>query len=303
MSRIEEKIQAEVALETTETSKTAFYLPPVHKRKQIPYVENVDSMNLSPKIRHPSSSGLTQKEELERYKQCTLKKYSFPSNIPLLKSPKEMQEPYAFLAQQLIVSNQNSKHAKLRAKKKPAKERVVVDVSQVMKEAESLLQTAKLALRQSRRQAQDSVVITPSCDLEHGRRSASPSTLNSSPMCNAFDSKSTNHLNNSPVGPVLNSVQKSASTLMSFTPDKNVTINTGPIIRIFKAELAPVVSNRTKIQINRPDAKEANSAKQDSRLNVDPTNEETHEGENAPKMKSFMEMEKTNVRASNNAIH
>jgi hypothetical protein len=300
MSRIEEKIQAEVALETKETSKTSFYLPPVHKRKQIPYVENVDSMNLSPKSRHQSSSGLTQKEELEQYKQCTLKKYSFPSNIPLLKSPKEMQEPYAFLAQQLIASNQNSKHAKSRAQKKLAKERGVVDVSQVMKEAETLLQTAKLALRQSRRQTQDSVVITPSCDLEHGKRSASPSTLNSSPMCNVLDSKSSNHLNNSPVGPVLNSFQKSTSTLMSLTPNK--MIHTGPIIRIFKAELAPVVSNRTKIEINRPDAKEVNSAKQDSRLNVDPTNEEVREGENGAKMKSLMEMEKTNIRASNNAI-
>ncbi len=243
MSRIEEKIKTEVAWETTEMSKTAFYLPPVHKRKQQPYVENVDSRNLSPQMGHLSqASGFFEQNEFERKKQLLLKRYSFPSTAPIVKSPKEMDEPYAFLAQQLILSNESTMHAKQRAKKKVSKNAAIIDVSQVMKDAETLLQTAKLALRQSRRQALDAPINFESLPK---RRSESPSSLNSSPKV-IPGPQNQNLLNNSPIAPVLNSVQK-LDPKASFS--HGAKHSPGPMIRIFKAEMAPVVPHRTKNQL------------------------------------------------------
>jgi len=247
MSRIEEKIKTEVAWETTEMSKTAFYLPPVHKRKQQPYVENVDSRNLSPQIgRLSQASGFFEQNEFERKKQLLLKKYSFPSTAPIVKSPKEMDEPYAFLAQQLILSNESSMHAKQRAKKKVSKNAAIIDVSQVMKDAETLLQTAKLALRQSRCKAPDAPISPANCESLPKQRSESPSSINSSPKAIPGSLQNQNLLNNSPIAPVLNSVQK-LDPKVSFS--HGVNHSPGPIIRIFKAEMAPVVPHRTKNQL------------------------------------------------------
>lgn len=299
MSRIQEKIHAEVALETAEISKTAFYLPPVHKRKQIPYVENVDSRSLSPNSgRRSAASGFTEKDEFERQKRLTLKKYNFPSNAPILKSPREMQEPYAFLSQQLIASNKNSKHEKARAQTKTAKVKVTIDVSQVMKDAETLLQTAKLALRQSRVQAQKAAAVTPSCALGHERperQSFSPSSLNASPgspFGARLDSQTPNVLNNSPIAQALNSVQKSA-----LSTEKYASNHTGPIIRIFKAELAPIASNRTKIKNVGAGARatELNDAKRDALQNVATVKADLHDIGSEPKMKSLIGMEKSST--------
>ena len=295
MSRIEAKIKTEVALETSEISKTAFYLPPVHKRVTQPYIENVDTRSLSPKTGHRSQAlGLVEQDEFERQKQLLLKKYSFPSNNPIEKTPREMQEPYAFMAKQLTLSKETSMHAKQRAKKKPEKSNL--NVVQVMKDAETLLQTAKIVLRESRRQAQEAVKIHPTGGLSYAQRSAGPSSLISSPKI-VSETQSSNLLNNSPVAPALNSVQKSALTKLSPQLDKHV-INlhqpAGPVIRIFKAELAPINRHRTKAPNAEADLniKELNMAKQNSLFNGAILNTDKRETESFPTKKSLMEVEK-----------
>ena len=293
MSRIEAKIKTEVALETSEISKTAFYLPPVHKRVSQPYIENVDTRSLSPKTGHRSQAlGLVEQDEFERQKQLLLKRYSFPSNNPIEKTPREMQEPYAFMAKQLTLSKETSMHAKQRAKKKPEKSNL--NVVQVMKDAETLLQTAKIVLRESRRQAQEAVKIHPTGGLSYAQRSASPSSLISSPKI-VSETQSSNLLNNSPVAPTLNSVQKSALTKMSPQLDKHgINLPAGPVIRIFKAELAPINRHRTKAPNAEADLniKELNMAKQNSLLNGTILNTDKSETESFPTKKSLMEVEK-----------
>jgi hypothetical protein len=272
MSQIEQKIKTEVAWETSEISKSEFYLPPVHKRIPHPYIENVDFRNLSPKTGN-RTLGLNEHEDFERQKQLLIKKYSFPSSNPISKTPREMQETYSFMAKQLILSKETSMHTKQRAKKKP--EHGNVDVNQVVKDAETLLHTAKIVLRASRRQAQEAVIIHPTGAFSNTQRAISPSYLSSIPKA-PFDSQSSIQLNNSPIAPTLNPEQKLAKAKVS--PEKHVMIaRVEPMIRIFKAELVPVSNSRTKIQDVEPDAA---------------LNKSMREIENSSKMKGLMMSEK-----------
>lgn len=290
MSQIDQKIKTEVAWETSEIAKTDFYLPPVHKRIPHPYIENVDSLNLSPKAGHRSHVlGFTEQDEFERQKQLLLKKYTFPSSNPILKTPREMQEPCSFMARQLMLSKNTSMHAKQRSKKKLGKGNV--DVNQVVKEAETLLQTAKIVLRESRRQAQETVVIHPTGASTHVQRCISPSYLNAASNVTS-DLQSSNQLNNSPMALMLDSEPKPSKAKV--TPDKSIT-QVAPMIRIFKAELAPVSPHRTKIQKAHPDSSTkvtTNEGWPNAIKDDDPDNTNMHEFENSPKQKGMIVSEK-----------
>ena len=293
MSRIEDKIKTEVALETMEISKTELYLPPVHKRRQEPWIEKVDARSLSPKNGLRSRVfGLSEQDEYVQQKKMLMKKYNFPSDIPIPKTPREMEETYAFTAQQLKDANEASMHAKQRDKRGAKKGNAHVDVGQVLKKAETLLQTAKLALRNSRLQMQDSVIITPTRVLESGARTASPSSLRTSPTVFTPEQQSSNQLNNSPVAQALNAVKKTASNSI-------VKPQTGPIIRIFKAELAPLPTPLPKHRKNvrtvdtDPKMKKLGSAMLENGLDSPAVKSDLSDTDSAPEKKTVFEMEKS----------
>ena len=299
MSRIEDKIKTEVALETMEITKTDFYLPPVHKRRHESWIENVDPRSLSPKTGLRSrASGLIEQDEFVRQKKMLLKKYNFPSDTPFPRTPREMQETYAFTAQQLIDTNEASVHAMQRDKRGAKKGHNHVDVGQVLKNAQTLLQTAKLALRHSRLQMRDSVTITPTRGLESGARSVSPSSLSTSPNVVTPERHSSNHLNNSPSAPSLNAINAIKKT----TPNQFVKNHTGPMIRIFRAELAPLPNHRQNVKTVDIDSqrKELGSAKLKIVLDAVPMKADLIEADSAPQKKTSFEMEKAVGKINHN---
>jgi hypothetical protein len=265
MSSIDAKIKAEVALETEEISKTAMYLPPLHKHKQYPYIQHQEIRSLSPKAgKQFFSPGLSEKDEFERQKQSLLKKYNFPSNFPIMKSPREMQEPYAFMAQQLMISNETSANSKQRAKHKLKKGALGVNIGQVLKDAETLLQTAKLALRQSRLHVQEASAVSPVRHSTHHERSSSPSYKNPSPKASSSSSTFRQHSDQ-----LSNSPETTLAKLSQTMPNQQKKILTdnfsSPTIRIFKAELAPLPRISTKNQTPGPKSqKETSAAKQET---------------------------------------